>query len=79
MARGLRATGFFRTLWRLARQLFHEVTGALFAVMALAMGLSAVRNWRSGSPRWTVYLAGAFAALMAFFAVAAFRSSRRVK
>jgi hypothetical protein len=71
--------GFFRTLWRAMRQLFHEATGAIFAVFAMASTTSAVRSWQAGKARWLVALPLAYAAMMVFFAVTSFRSARRVR
>jgi glycerol uptake facilitator-like aquaporin len=72
------AGGFLRTAWRLGRQVFHEVTGALFVVFAAAGAASAWRQWQKGEAQWLVALAIAFALMMAAFAVASFRSARRV-
>ena len=38
----------FRRLWRVLRQLFHEVVGATFAVLALGWFNSALRAWTRG-------------------------------
>jgi len=37
--------GAFQRLWRTAKQLFYEVTGAVFAILALAWLNSALRAW----------------------------------
>lgn len=71
--------GFFRVLRRALRQLFHETTGAIFGVFALAAASSAVRSWRSGAPRWIVALPLAYAAMMIFFSVTSFRMARRIR
>jgi membrane-bound metal-dependent hydrolase YbcI (DUF457 family) len=73
------AAGFLRTLWRIARQLFHEITGAAFATFAVAWGLSAWRDWRQGMSTWLIILAAAFTLMMTLFAVAAFCDARRVR
>jgi hypothetical protein len=70
--------GFLRTAWRLLRQLFHETTGALFGVIAVASASSAVRAWRAGESRWIVGLPVAYAAMMAYFAVTSFLRARKV-
>jgi hypothetical protein len=70
---------FFGTLWRIARQLFHETAGALFAVFAVAGALAAWREWQRGERTWLLWLALAFVVMMGSFAVAAFRSARRVR
>lgn len=71
--------GFFRTLLRVSRQVFHEMTGALFGVFAFSAATSAWRGWHRGSAQWMVALSTGFALLMAAFAVSAFRSARRVR
>lgn len=71
-------SGFLRTLWNAARQLFHEVTGALFLVFAVAGGVATWREWRRGSAAWLVGLVAAFALMMAGFALSAFRRARRL-
>ena len=70
--------GFFRTLWRALRQLFHETTGAMFAVMALVAAISAVRTWQHGAEKWIVALPLLYSTMMAYFSVTSFRSARRV-
>jgi hypothetical protein len=69
---------FFRTAWRLLRQLFHETTGALFGVIAVASASSAVRAWRAGESRWIVGLPVAYAGMMAYFAVTQFLRAKKV-
>ena len=73
------AGSFLRTVWRVARQLFHETTGALFVVFALAGGVSAWREWHKGAAPWLIGMAIAFTLLMSAFAVSAFRAARRVR
>lgn len=73
------AGGLGSSLWRVARQLFHEVTGALFAVFAVVGGAAIWREWRRGSAEWLIALAVVFTLAMAAFAVASFRSARRVR
>jgi hypothetical protein len=68
-----------RILWRAARELFHEVTGALFFILALASVQSAWRAWHNGAGRWLVGLSAGYALLMIFFGVLSFRDSRRVR
>ena len=74
---------FLATLWRVARQLFHETAGALFLLLAAAGALSTWRYWKQMTPGtsgpWTVALAASFTGMMAYFALASFRSARRVR
>ena len=75
--------GVARSLWRVARALFHEITGALFLVLAFMGGAAAIREWRHSSQEtyhWLRFgLSAAFSLMMLIFAIASFRSARRVK
>ncbi len=74
----LRAGGsFFRTLWRIARQVFHEATGAFFVVFAVVGAAGAWREWKKEGALWLVAVSIGFSLMMAAFAFAAFRSARR--
>ena len=73
------AGGFARTLARVVRQVFHEAVGALFFLFAVVGALAAWREWQKGSAQWLVAVTIAFALMMAAFAVASFRSARRVR
>ena len=73
------ASSFLRTLGRVALKLFHETTGALFVVLASLGAASAWREWQRGSAEWLIGLAVGFTVVMAGFAVASFRSARRVR
>ena len=68
----------FQRLWRAFRQLFHEVIGALFAVLAFAWLNSALRSWNQDVARWLIAVAIAVAAIFIFFAVSSFRRARRL-
>lgn len=70
--------GFFGRLWRALRQLFHETTGAMFAILALVTLSSAFRAWQNGAARWIVALPIAYALMMIYFSVTSFRNARRV-
>ena len=67
----------FRRFWRALRQLFHEVTAAVFAVLAFSWLNSAVRAWSRDTARWLIGLAVAVGILFAFFAVTQYLRSRR--
>src|ERR1700747_974210 len=47
----------FRRLWRTVKQIFHEVTGAMFAVLAFGWLNSAFRAWTRDVAYWLVALA----------------------
>jgi len=70
--------GGFRRLWRVLKQLFHEVTGAIFAILALAWLNAAFRAWSRDTARWLIGLAIAVAFLFVLFAVSSFRKSRKL-
>ncbi|HEV2386450.1 MAG TPA: hypothetical protein VGS20_04265 [Candidatus Acidoferrales bacterium] len=69
----------FRLLWRAARQLFHETTGAMFFVFSAAGGFTALRQWRNPAARWVAWLGVIYALMMAAFGVGAFRDARRIR
>jgi hypothetical protein len=68
----------FRRLWRVLKQLFHETTGAAFAVLALAWLNAALRAWSRDAARWLIIMAVAVAILFVFFAVTSFRRARKL-
>ena len=68
----------FHRLWRVFRQIFHEVIGAMFAVLAFAWLNSALRSWNQDVARWLIGVAIAVAVIFVFFAVSSFRRARRL-
>ena len=70
--------GGFRRLWRVLRQLFHEATGAVFAVLALGWLNAALRAWTRDVARWLTGIAVAVALLFLFFAITSFRKARKL-
>jgi multisubunit Na+/H+ antiporter MnhB subunit len=70
--------GGFRRLWRVLRQLFHEATGAVFAVLALGWLNAALRAWTRDVALWLIGIAVAVALLFLFFAVTSFRKARKL-
>ena len=70
--------GGFRRLWRTLKQLFHEVIGALFAVLAFAWLNAAIRAWSRDVAYWLVAIAAVVGALFLYFAFTSFRRSRKV-
>jgi hypothetical protein len=71
--------GFFRTLWRVIRQVFHACTGAIFLILALFWMIAAVRQWRQGAEMWAWVALGGFALVFAGFGLSSFRAARRVR
>ena len=70
--------GGFARVWRTLRQLFHEVVGGVFAVLALAWLQSAVRAWTRDVAHWLVYTACAVAVILAIFSWTSFRRAREI-
>jgi hypothetical protein len=70
--------GGFSRLWRTLKQLFHEVIGALFAVLAFAWLNAAIRAWSRDAVYWLVAIAAVLGGLFLFFAVTSFRRSRKI-
>ena len=68
-----------RTLWRVTRQLFHEMTGALFGLFAAWAAFAVWRQWKQRPALWLMGFAIAYAVMMAAFAFASFRRARRVR
>jgi len=74
---GIKRGGFSR-LWRALKQLFHEVIGALFAVLAFAWLNAAIRAWSRDAAYWLVAIAAVLGGLFLFFAFTSFRRSRKI-
>jgi hypothetical protein len=71
--------GGFRRLWRVLKQLFYEVTGALFGILALAWLNTTVRAWTmTDVARWLIAIPLGVAAVFVFFAVTSFRKAREL-
>ena len=68
----------FRRLWRTVKQIFHEVVGAMFAVLAFGWLNSAFRAWTRDVAYWLIAMAVAVAGLFVLFAVSSFRRSRQL-
>jgi hypothetical protein len=70
--------GSFRRFWRTLRQLFHELTGAMFGVLALGWLNAVFRSWTRDAAHWLLVIALIVAALLAFFSVTSFRRARKI-
>jgi len=68
----------FRRLWRTVKQVFHEVVGAMFAVLAFGWLNSAFRAWTRDVAHWLIALAVVVAGLFVLFAISSFRRSRQL-
>ena len=69
----------FRRFWLALKQLFHELVGALFGVLALFWLQSAFRAWSRDAAHWLIGAAAFLAVLMAIFSFTSFRLARRVE
>jgi multisubunit Na+/H+ antiporter MnhB subunit len=69
----------FRRLWRTLKQLFYEVTGALFAIMAFAWLNATFRAWTTRDVAdWLMAMPLGVAGLFLFFAISSFRRARKL-
>ena len=66
----------FKRLWRIARQLFYETTGAMFGILAFAWLNLAFRSWTRDVSHWLIGVSIAVALVFVFFAVTSFRRAR---
>jgi hypothetical protein len=70
--------GGFRRFWRALKQLFYEITGAAFAVLAFGWLNAALRAWTKDAAQWLVGIAVAVALLFVFFSISSFRRARKL-
>jgi len=68
----------FRRLWRTLKQIFHEVVGAVFAVLAFGWFNAALRAWSRDAAYWLVIVAVIVAGSFSFFAFTSFRRARKL-
>ena len=75
-----RPTGLrgFQRLWRVVRQIFHEVVGAMFAVLAFGWLNSAFRAWTRDVAYWLIGVSIAVSLVFVAFAVSSFRRARQL-
>jgi hypothetical protein len=64
--------------WRTLQQVFHEVVGAIFAVLAFSWLNAAVRAWMRDTAYWLVGVAALVGVGFAIFAFTSFRQARRI-
>lgn len=74
-----KAQGGFARFWRTLRQLFHELVGGIFGVLAFAWVQAALRAWTRDVSRWLVAAACAVAVLLAVFSWTSFRRARQLR
>lgn len=68
----------FHRLWRVLKQLFHEVMGATFGVLAFAWMNYTFRAWTHDVPHWLIAISVCVALLFVVFAVSSFRRARQL-
>jgi len=68
----------FRRLYRTIKQIFYEVMGAMFGVLAFAWFNLAFRSWTRDAAHWWVGASVVLALLFVFFAVTSFRRAREM-
>ena len=68
----------FRRLWRVVKQVFHEVIGAAFALLAFGWLNSAFRAWTRDLAHWLVGGAIVVGLLFLAFSVSSFRRARQL-
>ena len=73
------AKGRFARFWRTLRQIFHEIVGGVFAMLALVWAQSAIRAWTRDVAHWLVFAACGVAVVMGIFAWTSFRRSRQIR
>jgi VIT1/CCC1 family predicted Fe2+/Mn2+ transporter len=66
----------FKRLWRVLKQLFYEVVGAMFGILAFVWLNYAFRAWTRDVAHWLIAVTVAVAALFIFFAITSFRRAR---
>jgi multisubunit Na+/H+ antiporter MnhB subunit len=60
------------------KQIFHEVVGAMFALLAFGWLNSAFRAWTRDVAHWLIALAVGVAVIFVVFAISSFRRSRQL-
>lgn len=68
-----------RVFWRITKQLFHETTGALFAIFAGYGGYVVWKEWKQGPSIGMMFAGAVYALMMGAFAFGSFKRSRRVR
>jgi succinate dehydrogenase hydrophobic anchor subunit len=72
-------TAFFQRALVLLRQLWHEVIGFLFLVLAVTGASNALREYNQDGLGLRFFIAIVFVVMMAYFGVTSFRKARKVK
>jgi hypothetical protein len=70
---------FFARLWFVLRQLWHELIGTVFAVLAFGGASTALREWSRFGFGARFAVACGFTLMMIYFGITSFRSARKVR
>jgi hypothetical protein len=68
----------FQRLWRTIKQIFYEVAGAMFAILAFAWFNLAFRSWTRDVAHWWIGLSAGMGLMFVWFAVSSFRRAKRL-
>jgi hypothetical protein len=68
----------FRRLIRVMKQIFYEVAGAMFAILAFGWFNLAFRAWTRDVARWLIGASLVVAALFVLFSFSSFRRARQL-
>ena len=68
----------FRRLIRTIKQIFYEVAGAMFAILAFAWFNLAFRAWTRDVAHWLIGASIAVALIFSFFAFSSFRRAHQL-
>lgn len=68
----------FGRLWRVTRQLFHEMVGAAFVVLALGWLNSALRAYTRDVAHWIIGVSVVVGSIFVGFAIGSFRRASRL-
>lgn len=69
----------FRRFWLALKQLFHELIGAIFAVLSLFWLQNVFRAWSRDAAHWLIGASLFLSLLMAAFSFTSFRAARRAQ
>lgn len=68
----------FQRLWRTIKQIFYEVAGAMFALLAFGWLNLAFRSWTRDVAHWLIGISVGVALLFVWFALSSFRRARNL-
>ena len=69
---------FVKRLWWVTKQLWHEITGTLFLVLALGWFPRVIKLWAAGNTPGRAVVASGIAGMMLYFGVTQFIRARDI-